>query len=95
MADSYYIMHAEPFSDRINVTIFPRLNPSLKARLAMTLLEKWGIALAQPDGEDGAHRQKLQLMPILDVVTRACNMAERAIDEIADRGWLEEVPEPK
>ena len=65
------------------------------AGFAITLLEKWGLVAALPDGEDSAGRQKLALHAPKELVERACQIAECAFAEFAKRDWLIDLPIPK
>lgn len=59
-----------------------------EGRLATALIEKWGLAMGQPCGEDSAGRQKGEIMPTAEVVQRACDIAGLAASEFRRRGWL-------
>jgi hypothetical protein len=74
------------------VAIATLIAPDEKARLAMVLLEKWGMVQAHTDGEDSAGRAKLALMPVHEVVGRACEMADLAWREFERLGWVVPIP---
>jgi len=76
------------------VFIYQTKYPSLRARLAIDLLERWGLVASRTDGEDSAGRQQIELMAPAEIVGRACNIADLAISEMEARGWLLEVPVP-
>lgn len=64
-----------------------------EARLAMAIIEKW--AMWCPDGEDSGGRQRMRLMTADEVSRRACDIAERTMEQIRHRGWTIEVPKPR
>lgn len=66
--------------------------PSWEARLACTLVEKWGMIAAVDAGEDSAGRAKGRLMDPAEVVARACNIAEMTAAECRRRGWVDQLP---
>lgn len=69
--------------------------PDRRARLAMTLIEKWGMtATTVADGEDSAGRQRTRLLTPAEVVGRATETAERAIEEMHSLGWMHAVEAP-
>jgi hypothetical protein len=70
----------------------PRKFLTCEARLAMVLIERWGMVTCLPDGEDSAGRAKFTIMPPRDVVNRACEVAERAIQRFNDCGWMVDLP---
>jgi hypothetical protein len=63
-----------------------------RARLASSLLEKWGLVVAESDGEDTAGRSKLRNATPQEVVDRACDTADLAISEFEKRGWYVAIP---
>jgi len=50
-----------------------------EAKLAMTMIEKWGMVMAIPDGEDSAGRQKLRIATPAELVKRAFETAALAM----------------
>lgn len=70
------------------VKLVSDLAPNSEMNLALILLEKWGMALADNDGEDSAGRAKYKIMDPKKVVARAFTMAELAFREGKKRGWL-------
>ncbi|MBD1602282.1 hypothetical protein [Pseudomonas typographi] len=64
-----------------------------QARIALGLIDRFGLIAAEPDGFDEAGRQKGRVLSPEEVVTRAFSIAELAVKEIADRGWLIPVDE--
>ena len=67
----------------------------LQAQLALSLLERWGLIATEPDGEDSAGRQRMKLLGVADMVTRACDTAEAMYAEFEKRDWLLALPLPK
>jgi hypothetical protein len=64
------------------------------ARLAMTLVEKWGMVQASEEKVEGSDgRLTYQLAPTQEVVDRAIDMAEKTIEAIGEKGWYVDVPE--
>jgi hypothetical protein len=76
------------------VSIYKKLAPNRKADLAERLISHFGVVAGTPDGEDSKGRAKVNLMPPAEVVQRACEIADLAIDEFDKRGWYLELPEP-
>lgn len=73
-----------------------KFHPDMRARLAMTLIEKWGmVACTVADGEDSAGRSRMRLLTPAQVVGRATETAERAIEEMHRLGWFHAVEAPK
>lgn len=64
-----------------------------QARLATILIEKWGMVLAESDGEDSSGRAKLRTAAPAEVVERACKTAELAIEAFRARGWIIDGPD--
>lgn len=63
-----------------------------EARLAMSLIERWGMVAAKPDGEDGAGRQKLTCLSPEEVVSKACSTVSAAMAEFRQLGWILDLP---
>lgn len=65
---------------------------TLRGRLAVFLLEKWGtVAGKVRNEEDSAGRAVLDVMPVADVVERAFSLADQAISELERRQWIKPV----
>lgn len=76
--------------------IHNKFHPDMRARLAMTLIEKWGmVAATVADGEDSAGRSRMRLLTPAEVVGRACETAERAVEEMHRLGWMHAVEAPE
>jgi hypothetical protein len=74
------------------VVVWHLEHPTWKARLATTLVEKWGLVAATEDGEDSAGRAKLRLSTPVELVKRACETADMLVEECRSRGWIEKLP---
>lgn len=66
-----------------------------RARLAIVLIEKWGMIAGVDDGEDSSGRSKLRLMTEEEVIDRAVVTAGMFYDRAEELGWSTEVPAPK
>ena len=64
----------------------------MRARLAASFIERWGMVAAEPDGEDSAGRQQMKLMDPADLVWRACSVVDSLYIEFKDRNWIIELP---
>ena len=60
----------------------------LRARVALTLIEKWGTISAQPDGEDSSGRQKWKCEPPQDLVNRCFSIAELFVMTGVSLGYI-------
>ena len=73
-----------------------KIVPTMKARLALCLIEKWGMIVCDPmHGEDSSGRARMRLMKPGEVVDRACETAEIAIDHMHSLGWFSDLPTPQ
>ena len=61
---------------------------SLRGKLAITLVERWGTVAGYDTGEDSAGRAKIGLMLPADVVNRATEMASLLVDALEQREWV-------
>lgn len=59
-----------------------------EARIALALIERWGMVTAEEGGEDSAGRARLRKTTPEEVVDRACSIANGAMDEFRKRGWV-------
>ena len=64
-----------------------------EARFAAALIEKWGLVAAKSDGEDSAGRAVLKVCSPEEVVTKACDIAVRALQAFRANGWMVEAPD--
>ena len=74
------------------VMVHNRITLDPRASFALNCLEKWGLVMGSPDGEDSAGRAKGKIMPLDEVVARACDVADRAYSAFRDRGWVIALP---
>lgn len=72
----------------------PKFIMNTAANLAAEMVMKWGVVAAVPHGEDSSGRSQMQLMPPAQVVGRACETAERLMEEFRRLGWITDVPAP-
>ena len=66
--------------------------PEMEARIALAMLERWGMICAEIDGEDSAGRQKARLMSPEELTTRAFTCAALAMKTMRDGGLLIRLP---
>jgi len=64
---------------------------NFRAKIAIGLVERFGMIAGREDGEDTAGRQKARMLSPKEVVTRACDMADMLVNEFESRRWLLEV----
>jgi hypothetical protein len=62
------------------------------AKFALTLIEKWGMVAAKPDGEDTTGRAKLSLLKPEEVVERAIETTLLVMEAIKKQGWITVCP---
>jgi hypothetical protein len=93
IADEVEYQYRDRLVDSRQIVEKPMRFATQEARLATVLIEKWGMVAGQPDGEDSAGRAKFRIMTPDDVVSRACNVAERAVQAFKRRGWLVPLPD--
>src|SRR3990167_9329520 len=60
----------------------------LRARLAFTLIERYGSVAGQPRGEDSAGRSILDLQTPQELVTRCFEIADLCVQECLSRGLI-------
>lgn len=77
----------------LDAVICEKRMPGREAKLAITLIERWGMVAAKHDGEDSAGRACLTLQTPEELVERACKTAELAFAELERRGWMLHMPE--
>lgn len=74
--------------EKLQVALHERVLPDIRARFAMAMIEKWGLAAGTTDGEDSVGRQKARRLDPDEVVTIACDISERLFAQMSERGWL-------
>jgi len=80
------------------VTVYDREEFEREARMAVILIERWGMIAATPDGEDSAGRQRLRLQTPDELVDRAFTVAALTFKKARDKGFVHlspELPEPE
>ncbi len=75
--------------------VYNKLCFGMEAKIAIEMVQHWGMIMAMPDREDSAGRQKLRQMTPEELVQRACESAEKLIKEFEKREWLLKLPEPQ
>lgn len=63
---------------------------NLKAQLAISLIEKWGLVASKVEGETSNGGNRLLVMTPKEMVGRAMDTAERAVDDMMAMGWMKE-----
>lgn len=63
-----------------------------KARLASELITRWGMVTGTVNGEDSSGRSKLIDLTPVQVVDRACEIADLAIEAFRTKGWFVQAP---
>ncbi len=67
----------------------------MEAKIAIEMVQRWGMIAGVNDGEDSAGRSKVRIMTIEELVQRACDSAQRLTEEFEKREWLLILPEPQ
>ena len=63
-----------------------------EALLTFALVERWGMIMGTPDGEDSSGRQKVRIMTASELVERACRVTEQVFMACRDLGWIRPGP---
>lgn len=79
-------------TDTPQFTIHDTEAPTFEARLAISLVEKWGMVSGIEDGEDRSGRAKLRLMTPAEVIERAMSTSELLAAAIRDKKWMTALP---
>lgn len=77
---------------QINGFVHARKLTLPRAEFALKLVERWGMVMAEVDGEDSAGRAKLRTLTADEVVSRAVAAADAVYAEIERRGWMVDLP---
>lgn len=87
-----FVVDRDRYSNHREISVQPSEHFVHEARLAATLIEKWGLVAAAPDGESSDGRQKLRDLSPSEIVDKACNTASLAVAEFRKRGWIIKFP---
>lgn len=79
-------------TDTPQITIHDTEVPIFEARLAVNLVEKWGMVSGVEDGEDKTGRAKMRLMTPAEVVERAITTSELLAKTIRGKNWMTVLP---
>lgn len=75
-----------------NIVVHETEHPNFEGRLAIMLVERWGLVAANDGGEDSSGRARLKLQSPAEVVDRACATAALMAEELRSRGWFTIAP---
>ena len=76
----------------VTVVTHARAHTTPEGEFALRCIERWALIAGEPDGEDGAGRQKVRRMTPAELVTHACDCSDRAFAAIRERGWIVDIP---
>ena len=89
-------IEVEKYRDETSkIALFTTVHLAPVAKLAVSMLERWGCVTADTDGEDSAGRQKWKHQDVKVLVKKACDIAEEAFKEFRERDWVLDIPVPK
>lgn len=74
------------------VSVHEREYANFEARIAVSLVERWGMVAAEADGEDSGGRAKLRRMTSDEIVDHACKTAAGLAAKFRALGWMIELP---
>lgn len=80
------------YSKRPEIIVHNTEHLSPEGAFMMALVERWGMIMAEDDGEDSAGRQKARIMTVEELVTRAADIAELAFKTVRDKGLTVSAP---
>lgn len=66
--------------------------PNFEARIAIALVERWGLVAGGDNGLDAAGRQKMRRLTPVELTEHACDTAASLTAEFAKRGWMIPMP---
>ena len=66
--------------------------PNFEARVATSLVERWGMVAADDNGEDSTGRAKARLQTPEELVERACETSQRLAAAFRERKWFVSAP---
>jgi hypothetical protein len=90
MADTWFIRSG--FNSPPTVAFNEAFMADQEGRMAMALIERWGMIAGKTDGQDETGRAKLELLSPEEVVDRAFETAHLAFKALHDRGLMIPVP---
>lgn len=67
--------------------------PTEEARFAMALVERWGLVVGEPDGEDSAGRSKLRALTSEELADKACDASQALYTKMDSLGWFFDIPD--
>ena len=89
MKDKINVVEIKDSYGKANQVTHNPIVPNNRARMAISLMERWGMVAARVDeNEDSAGRSKLRNMPADEVVEYACSIADAAFNAFESNGWL-------
>lgn len=77
---------------RRHVVVHDREYLGLEGRLAVQLLERFGLVAAKEGGEDSSGRQAFALLPPVEAVERSITMAQLMAARLRERGLVAMMP---
>lgn len=93
--DKVGFIQCEKYSPLKETLVYKTAGMNIRAGIAVEMVTKWGMVQGYPDGEDSAGRAKIGLMPVSELVQRACDSAQQLFDEFEKRSWVIELPKPE
>lgn len=66
--------------------------PTSEGELAMRLVERWGMIMATPDGEDSSGRQKIRAQTPDELVDRALAVSKTLFERMRSSGNVIAIP---
>lgn len=82
----------ERFKETKAIAVHDLKMPDLRARFAMEVLERLALIAGEDNGEDTAGRQKVRRSLPNELVSFACDLADKSFTEFEKRGWLLNIP---
>ena len=80
------------FGKNPEIMIHETQHLSMKAKVALSMVERWGMVVAETGDEDSEGRATKRVMPVEDVVGRACSITDELFAELDRRGWIDSIP---
>lgn len=91
----YRLRNTDPYKNikEKEVMIYETEVPNMEGRLAIVLVEKWGLVAGDTGNEDSTGRAKVDLMPPAELAIRACDIAESIYKELRSRNMIVSIPD--